>query len=70
MLKSGAELERIFDRDESGKVRKYGSSFSRREVKTGDANFGRRMDLWGESWDDEAERSGLEPRRVERRRER
>jgi hypothetical protein len=42
VFKSGAELDRIFDLDESGKARKYGSSFSRRDVNTGDASFDRR----------------------------
>lgn len=69
MFKSGAELERIFDRDELGKARKYGSSFSRREAKTGDANFDRRMDFWEESGEDVPERSGLELRRAELRRD-
>jgi hypothetical protein len=39
VFKSGAEFERIFDLDASGKARKYGSSFSRRDVNTGDASF-------------------------------
>ena len=39
MFKSGAEFERIFDLEASGKARKYGSSFSRRDVNTGDASF-------------------------------
>jgi hypothetical protein len=39
VFKSGAEFERILDLDESGKARKYGSSFSRRDVNTGDVSF-------------------------------
>ena len=39
MFKSGAEFESILDLDASGKARKYGSSFSRRDVNTGDVSF-------------------------------
>jgi hypothetical protein len=40
-------LDRIFDLDASGNARKYGSSFSRREVKTGEASLDRRGEtLW------------------------
>jgi hypothetical protein len=45
VFKSGAEFERIFVREESGKARKYGSSFSRREVNIGDSNFERQVDI-------------------------
>lgn len=59
MFKSGAEFERILDLDESGKARKYGSSFSRRDVNKGDASFDLR------EGEERGDRSGDGLRRME-----
>jgi hypothetical protein len=66
VLRSGAELDRIFEREESGRARKYGSSFSRSEVKTGEASLERRGDCCAEVGGEDASGEGV--RRMDGRR--
>ena len=68
MFKSGAEFDRIFDREASGTARKYGSSFSRRDVNTGDASFDLR-DTDETCREEERSRDGLRRTDCERRTE-